>query len=177
MIIGSFPIGKFSDPSRRHEIRPHEFDFFFGGERNLLWKLLGDTFGAELRTKDAIVKLLTEKKIGVGDVVRSCVRNEGRASDKDLLEIEWNTDLIRDIRKKNIELLYFTSKTVERWFYRLFPEARDIQAITLISPSAQSVRALGSRSDFRDWRRKHPHTPAYAFILKTYKKAFLGAQD
>ena len=33
MIIGSFPSGKFTNPQRRYEIKPQEFDFFFGGEK------------------------------------------------------------------------------------------------------------------------------------------------
>lgn len=177
MIIGSFPIGKFSDPSRRHEIKEHEFEFFFGGERNLLWRLLGDTFGVKLAKKEDIIRLLTREKIGIGDVIHSCVRKDGRASDKDLLEIEWNTGLLDIIRNKKIEKVYFTSKTVERWFYRLFPEATDLRARTLISPSAQSVRALASRQDFRSWRKNNPQAKAYDFILKDYKKAFLAPLD
>lgn len=177
MIIGSFPIGKFSDPGRRHEIKEHEFDFFFGGERNLLWRLLGDTFGVKLTKKDDIVELLTKQKIGVGDVIHSCVRKGGRASDKDLQDIEWNLDLVRTLRKKQIKKIYFTSKTVERWFYRIFPEATDFEARTLISPSAQSVRSLFSREDYRVWRKKNPEAKAYDFILKDYKKAFLRPLD
>lgn len=174
MLIGSFPIGKFSDPARKHEIKASEFLFFFGGEKNLLWRLMGDTFGVELRTKKDIVKLLTREHIGVGDVIRSCVRREGRASDKDLLDIEWNTDLLAEIRTHNIEKLYFTSKGVERWFYRLFPGSRDIEAVTLISPSAQSARSLGRQEEFRIWRKENPELPVYQFILKSYQEAFLG---
>lgn len=177
MIIGSFPIGKFSDPSRRHEIKEHEIDFFFGGEKNLLWKLLADTFHVKLTDKRAIESFLRKEKIGVGDVIRSCVRNEGRASDKDLLDIEWNSDLIHDLRKNRIERLYFTSKTVERWFFRLFPDAGDIETFTLISPSAQSARALGGDAEFKSWRRKNPQARAYDYILKSYKKAFLRSED
>ncbi len=173
MLIGSFPIGKFSDPSRKHEIKENEIRFFFGGEKNLLWKLIGDTFGVKLKTKKDIVRLLTEKHIGVGDVIRSCVRREGRASDKDLLDIEWNTELLNIIRKNKIRKLYFTSRGVEKWFYRLFPDARDIEAITLISPSAQSARGLGGSVSFKIWRKKNPLTPTYEFILKSYQKAFL----
>lgn len=177
MIVGSFPIGKFSDPSRRHEILPHEILFFFGGERNLLWRLLGDTFGVELKTKSQIQKLLREKRIGIGDVIRSCVRREGRASDKDLLEIEWNTDLLGDIKRHKIRKLYFTSVGVERWFHQIFPEAKGLETVTLISPSAQSARALGARADFKAWRRKNPERPAYDFILKSYRKVFLHGED
>jgi G:T/U-mismatch repair DNA glycosylase len=177
MFIGSFPIGKFSHPGRAHEIKTNEILFFFGGEKNLLWRLVGDSFGVKLRTKEDIVSLLTEKHLGVGDVIRSCVRREGRASDKDLLEIEWNTDLLAEIRKHKIKRLYFTSKGVEKWFYRLFPEARDITAVTLISPSAQSARSLGGRDDFKAWRKKNPESPTYDFILKSYQKALFGPLD
>lgn len=157
---------------RKHEIKENDIDFFFGGEKNLLWRLIGDTFGVRLKTKKDIVRLLTEKHIGVGDVIQSCVRLEGRASDKDLLEIEWNTDLLKVIRNKRIQKLYFTSSGVEKWFYRLFPDARDIEAITLISPSAQSARALGGSEKFKIWRKRNPLSPTYEFILKSYQKAF-----
>jgi G:T/U-mismatch repair DNA glycosylase len=173
MLIGSFPIAKFSDPTRKQEIKGHEIDFFFGGEKNLLWRLIGDTFGVKLKNRKDIVKLLTEKHIGVGDVIRSCVRREGRSSDKDLQDIEWNTELLGLIRKNRIRKLYFTSRGVEKWFYRLFPEARDLEAITLISPSAQSARALGGTESYKKWRRNNPLTPTYDFILKSYQKAFL----
>lgn len=177
LIIGSFPIGKFSDPRRKHEIKENEFEFFFGGEKNLLWRLIVDTFGVKLNSREEIVKLLTKEHIGVGDVIHSCVRREGRASDKDLLDIEWNTGLIDIIRKQKIEKLYFTSKGVERWFYRLFPEAREIKAVTLISPSAQSARGLGGTESFKKWRKNNPLTPTYQFILKSYQRAFLRSQD
>ncbi|MFL5785308.1 MAG: hypothetical protein ACJ76H_11895 [Bacteriovoracaceae bacterium] len=178
MLIGSFPIGKFSDPKRKHEIKSHEIEFFFGGEKNLLWKLLGDTFNVPLKSKNDIVVFLTKQKLGVGDVIRSCVRREGKASDKDLLEIEWNMGLLDELRKKKIRKLYFTSKGVERWFYRLFPEAREMfEALVLISPSAQSARGLGGSVEFKKWRMKNPHKAAYEFILKKYKDAFLRSQD
>jgi G:T/U-mismatch repair DNA glycosylase len=178
MLIGSFPIGKFSDPRRKHEIKSHEIGFFFGGEKNLLWKLLGDTFGVSLKNKNDIVAFLKKQKLGVGDVIRSCVRRNGKASDKDLLEIEWNIELLDELHEKKIRRLYFTSKGVERWFYRLFPEARDeFEAIVLISPSAQSARGLGGSAEFKKWRKKNPNESAYQFILKSYKDAFLRSQD
>ncbi len=176
MIIGSFPIGKFSHPDRSHEIKDHEIRFFFGGEKNLLWKLIGDTFGRKLSSKKDIVELLTEKNIGIGDVIKSCVRQNGGGSDKDLLEIEWNKELLSVIKKHKIERVFFTGKGVEKWFLKLFPEAH-LEMITLVSPSAQSARALGKRPDFRAWRKKNPHTPVYEFILISYKKAFNCIQN
>ena len=171
MIIGSFPIGKFSHPGRKNEIKPHEIDFFFGGEKNLLWRLMGDTFEKKLKTKDAIVELLREKKLGIGDVIRSCKRHNGGGSDKDLLEIEWNTDLLSEIHKHKIKRVYFTGKGVEKWFRKLFPESA-LEMVNLISPSAQSARALGRNPDFIAWRRKNPTLPVYDFVLISYKKVF-----
>ena len=176
MIIGSFPIGKFSNPKRRFEIKDSEIDFFFGGATNLLWRLLGDTFHEKLNSKNDIVKFLKKNKIGIGDVISSCIRLEGKGSDIDLLEIEWNLSLLQDIRQHKIQRLYFTSRRVEKWFFRLFP-VTDIETITLISPSAQSSRSLWSNPSYQTWRKKNPNAPAYFFILKTYKKAFKHSYD
>lgn len=171
MIIGSFPIGKFTDPKRKSEIRPHELDFFFGGEKNLLWKLLGASVGKELRTKEEVIDYLEEKGLAVGDVIRSCRRKGGRASDSDLYDIEWNHDLLEIIRRNRIETVYFTSKKVQGWFNRLFPEAK-LQEILLISPSAQSVRSIVKTEGFLKWRRTHPQAPVRDYIFWVYSNIF-----
>jgi G:T/U-mismatch repair DNA glycosylase len=172
MIIGSFPIGKFSDPKRRSEIKSHEVDFFFGGEKNLLWKLLGEVFNLSVKTKEDVQSLLETQGLAVGDVIRSCFRKRGGASDTDLYNIEWNLDLLKIIRKYGIKKLYFTSKKVEVWFLLLFPDALDLERITLISPSGQSVRGLYKRPGFEAWVKKNPLEKKYLFILEDYKKKF-----
>jgi len=172
MIIGSFPIGKFTDPRRRHEIKQNEFDFFFGGEKNLLWKLLAEVFKTRLHSRSDIVKLLTRKGIAIGDVIRSCKRKNKGASDVDLYDIEWNQDLLNVLREHNIQKVFFTSKKVEVWFNKLFPDSKDLDKITLISPSAQSIRALPQRQDFKLWLKGHPQENKFVFILEDYKKKF-----
>ncbi len=172
MIIGTFTIGKFTDPKRKQEIKAHEFDFFFGGEKNLLWKLLGSVFNLPVKTREDIIKLLINNKLAIGDLILSCSRKNGGASDSDLYDIKWNEDLINVIRKNNISKLYFTSKKVENSFEKLFPDTDDLIKITLISPSAQSVRALTKRVDFSNWVKAHPSTPKFEFILLDYKRKF-----
>lgn len=172
MIIGSFPIGKFSDPKRRHEIKPHEFEFFFGGEKNLLWKLLADVFNLTFKNRDDIKKFLTSKGIAIGDVIISCRRKEGGGSDSDLYDIIWNEDLLEKIRAHKIRRVFFTSKKVESWFNRLFPESDDIEKITLISPSAQSVRSIPRRADYQEWLKENPNEKIYQFILSFYRSKF-----
>lgn len=172
MIIGSFPIAKFTDPKRASEIGPLDKDFFFGGEKNLLWKLLGDVFNMPVDTTPQIKALLKQKGLAIGDVIRSCVRKNGGASDSDLYDIEWNHELIKSIRKQQIQTLYFTSKKVELWFNKLFPETQDLVKVTLISPSAQSVRSLFTRTDFKQWVEDNPLLKKYEYILRDYRIKF-----
>lgn len=172
MIIGSFPIGKFSNPKRRHEIKDHELDFFFGGEKNLLWKFLGNVFSMPVKTPGQVKKLLRIHKLGIGDVIRSCKRKKGGASDTDLYDIEWNDELIEVIRQNKIKTLYFTSKKVESWFNKLFKETDDLNKISLISPSGQSIRSLTRREDFKHWRAKNPEASSIEFIQHDYYLKF-----
>lgn len=171
MIVGSFPIGKFSDPERRHEIKPHEFDFYFGGERNLLWKLIGDVYGEKFLSKDELINFLNRKGIAIGDVIKSCVRKEGRASDSDLLDIEWNIGLSKNLHFHNIHFVLFTSKQVMKWFNKLFPR-HDFKEFLLLSPSAQSARSIVRMDEYKLWKKKNPKCKTYEFLLNKYKGTF-----
>ncbi len=172
MIIGSFPIGKFSNPKRRSEIKEHEFNFFFGGEKNLLWKLLGHAFDMPVSTVDDLKKLLSKNKLAIGDVIKSCKRVDGGGSDSDLYDIEWNKNLLNVIRENDIRTLYFTSKKVEQWFNALFKETDDLEKVSLISPSGQSVRSITKRADFILWRKTHPEARTVDFIFDFYRMKF-----
>lgn len=172
MIIGSFPIGKFTNPKKRSEIKPHELDFFFGGERNLLWKLLGLCFDRELKTKKDVIQLLEDQGIGVGDVIKSCRRKNGGASDSDLYQIKWNEGLINVIRDNGIKKIFFTSRKVEGWFNKLFPDTADLEKVTLISPSGQSVRSLSRHPEYPAWEKVHRGEPKFNFVLNIYRLKF-----
>ena len=173
MIIGTFPIGKFTHPDRRPEIKPHEMDFFFGGEKNLLWKLLGDVFNRPVHNKCQAIELLEQEGIAMGDLIRACRRKGGGGSDSALYDIDWNVDLIQSIRSHQIPKIYFTSKKVESWFLKLFPDTDDLEKITLISPSAQSQRALYHDDEYLKWKLSHSDEKSYEYILKNYRAKFL----
>jgi hypothetical protein len=53
-IIGSFPIEKFTRLDMNKEIKPNEINFFYGGEKNRLWKILSQVFKTTLSSKDLI---------------------------------------------------------------------------------------------------------------------------
>lgn len=173
MLIGSFPIAKFTDPKRKHEIKKHEFDFFFGGEKNLLWKLLGEVFNRPVKTLNQVIRLLETEGIAIGDVIKSCRRREGGSSDSALYDIEWNVKLLTIIRLNNINKLYFTSKKVESWFNKLFPETADLRKETLISPSGQSVRSLSRLDDYLKWKKSNKREKSFKYILTIYKQKFV----
>ncbi|MFP5384915.1 MAG: hypothetical protein ACLGHN_02465 [Bacteriovoracia bacterium] len=172
MIIGSFPIGKFSDPSRKHEIKKHEFDFFFGGEKNLLWKILAEIYDVKFNNSEDIRSFLQKKGIALGDVIISCRRKNGGGSDSDLYDIQWNKDLLNHIDRHGIKTIFFTSKKVKDWFNKLFPESQHLEKVTLISPSGQSVRSLYRRDDYQEWIAKYPHKSKYDFIVADYRQKF-----
>lgn len=172
MIVGSFPIGKFSNPKRRQEIKPHEYDFFFGGEKNLLWKLLGEVFHRKIKSKKDIIDMLEDEGLAIGDVIKSCKRKNGGGSDADLYDIEWNEDLLSIIRQNKIKKIYFTGKKVEAWFGRLFKNTEDLSLHSLISPSAQSLRSLPRREDFQLWLKKCRDRSKMDFILEQYRREF-----
>ncbi|MCM2351320.1 MAG: hypothetical protein NDI69_14960 [Bacteriovoracaceae bacterium] len=173
MLIGSFPIAKFTDPKRKHEIKEHEFDFFFGGEKNLLWKLLGEVFNRPVKTLNQIIRLLESEGIALGDVIKSCRRSEGSSSDSALYDIEWNAKLLTIIRLHNIKQVYFTSKKVESWFNKLFPATADLRKETLISPSGQSVRSLSQLEDYLEWKKSNKSEKSFKYILTIYKQKFV----
>lgn len=172
MIIGTFPIGKFTHPERRHEIRENEMDFFFGGQTNLLWKLLAAAFREDLSSPQTIKKFLKLKQMGIGDLIISCRRKNGSAADTDLFDIEWNVDLLKKIDHRGIKTVYFTGKKVEDWFQKLFPETSHLKKISLISPSAQIFRSLPKREDYQLWRKKFPDEPSLTFLVNDYREKF-----
>lgn len=146
LIIGSFPIGKFTDPKRRHEIKEHEIDFYYGGECNHLWKILAQIFDRDLSSKEKIIAFLEDEKISMGDVIKSCRRKNGGASDSDLFDIEWNKDLHDIILKNHFKRLYFTSKKVYHWYLKHIAKEigskEGVEEIVLPSPSGSGVRTI-----------------------------------
>jgi len=174
MIIGTFPIGKFTNPKRRHEIKEHEFDFYYGGEMNHLWKVLALTFNTELSNKEQIVSFLEKEKIAMADVIESCQREDGRADDSKLKNIKWNTELHQSIIQNKIKSLYFTSKQVEKWFHRHIGSVEGVKETVLVSPSGSGLRSIGRNQDFKDWQAQKPGRTATEYRIYAYKRDFFG---
>jgi G:T/U-mismatch repair DNA glycosylase len=179
LIIGSFPIGKFSHPDRKHEIKKHEFDFYYGGEGNQLWKLLAKVFETDLTTKKQIVTFVEAHHISLADVIRSCKRKNGSGNDADLFDIEWNTGLRNFILENHFKRLYFTSKKVYHWYCSHIGRIEGKGApeeIILLSPSANGLRSIPRMKEFIEYKNKIKNkdiSPAL-YRERMYKKYFTG---
>lgn len=173
LIVGSFPIGKFTNPKRKSEILPNEIDFFYGGEKNRLWRLIGDCYSLNLNSKEKIQTLLETKKIGVADVIYSCVRVENRADDKALTEIEFNPEIQEIIKIKSLKKILFTSKQVCIWFHQNWKTPENIEEVILPSPSGQGPRGIGKTEKYKEWKKQNPSLKVYEYCLEEYKKVFV----
>lgn len=173
MIIGSFPIGKFTNPSRRNEINIEtEIDFYYGGSKNKLWELIGTCFNRELKSKKAVIDFLNEENIAVADVIKSCRRVKGSALDKDLKEIGWNLELKKLINEKSIKRLLFTSKLVKTWFEKHIGELEKADFVILPSPSPASMISLARTHEFKKWLDTHPGKRPSDYRQWLYRQIF-----
>lgn len=176
LIIGTFPIRKFT-ARLMSEIKPHEIDFHYGGEGNQLWKLLGASFELELTSKEAIQSFLEKQKLGVGDLIRSCRRKNQSSLDKDLYDIEWNTNLIELIQKHEIKNLYFTGKGVRQWFDRYILKPANFkpncELITLLTPASTGARAIGNMEEYKRYKDANPLASTFDFRLEFYRSLFI----
>ena len=173
MIIGSFPIGKFTNPERASEIdHEKEIMFFYGGAKNKLWQMIGTCYDVPMNTVDEIKNLLTSEGIGVADVVKSCCRINGSALDKDLKEIEWNKDLLNLLRENQIEELIFTSKVVRNWFEKHIGSISEFKETVLISPSGAAMISVAASPAYKAWSLENPDKRPMDYRALCYKEVF-----
>lgn len=128
LIVGSFP-GKESTQEKRQD------DWFYGANRNQFWKLLENVYKLELKTKDDKKNLFDKAKIGITDIIESCVRKENSNSDSNLINKVYNSKLTEIIKSNPIEKILFTSKGVNKEFCQHFIFPENVSLITLPSPS------------------------------------------
>lgn len=154
IIIGNFPIGKFSNPKRSHERKESEMDFYYGGSANRLWHLIGTCFNEDLTSKEKITKFLRKNEIGMADIILSCRRIKGSALDSALYDKTYNIQIRDILRKRKIEELIFTSKHVYQEFRKYIGLFPDIKHTVLISPSPNAVRGLVKNQEFFGLKEK-----------------------
>lgn len=152
-------------------------------------------------TKEEIKKrkdFLISNNIGVCDIVNTCKREKVDASDIGMSDIELR-DILGYLKKfKAIETIIFTggnSKNGPEYFLRqilkkeniefkqvskeipkvhsFIFDNRDIQTISLTSPSNAANRFIGSNSFYKEQKKINPNYTTFDFRVEQYKKVFL----
>lgn len=172
LIVGNFPIGKFSNPARFHEQKEGEMDFYYGGAANRLWSLLGASFNVELDDIKSIKTFLEDHHFALADILLSCRRLNGSALDTALYDKTYNYELKNIIEDKNFKELIFTSKHVYREFKKHIGKFPDKKHIVLISPSPTAARGLARNKEYLALREQNPHFTIQEFRLMKYRQVF-----
>lgn len=172
MIIGNFPIGKFSNPERFHEVKDGDIPFYYGGSTNRLWSLIGLCFDLKLDNKKKIQDFLSEHKIGVADILLSCRRVNGSALDSALYDKTYNKGLAGLIEKKGIVELIFTSKHVHQEFKKHIGKFPELTHTVLVSPSPNAVRGLVKNKEYLALKKKHSELSVVDFRIRKYREVF-----
>ena len=135
LILGSFPCKK----STQSKIPD---DWYYGSSKNQFWRILEEVYGRELSSKHSKQDLFKEKRIAITDVVLNCIRENNNSTDKNLVNIEYNTEVIEQIINNNqILKIYFTGKGVLKQFKEhIYDSLSDIDGIKLIAlPSPSPI--------------------------------------
>jgi G:T/U-mismatch repair DNA glycosylase len=172
LIVGNFPIGKFSNPARFHERKSGEVDFYYGGATNKLWRLLSKCFGRPLTNIKEIKSFLKDHHFALADILLSCRRMNGSALDTALYDKTYNTDLRKMIEKENFEELLFTSRHVYTQFRKHIGKFPHIKQTILISPSPTAVRGLVKNKEYLELKKKNRDLSIEEFRLMKYKQIF-----
>lgn len=172
LILGSFPIAKFTCDEKRNKIKTNEINFYYGGMGNCFWPLLSKIFQRNLSSLKEISSFLDDEGFAIADIVKSCCRKNGGSSDSDLKSIVWNELLLTKIQSQKIEIIFFTSKWVETNFKRHIHPGYTGKCVTLLSPSKSFFRSIGRDQNFKNWKINNPTLGAKEYREKCYQEVF-----
>lgn len=201
LIVGTLPPPRFTT----RELKEGDVDFCYGSRDGQLWRILDSIFDLNLKyesTEAAVLQrkqFLTERGIGICDVVESARRKKVDASDFGMLEVELR-DLINILQNHpKIDTLLFTggnSKNGPEYFFRKvlkrynipyelvsdtvprihqfrLPDAsRLIKTVSLTAPSGAANRAVGSLAEYKKMKDESPELTTVDFRIRQYKPYF-----
>jgi G:T/U-mismatch repair DNA glycosylase len=160
LVLGSFPCYNGSGYG----------DFFYSGSgRNHFWPLLSELSGlpaGNVREKKAIC---VKHHIALSDVALKVKRRQGNCSDSNLEIIEYNRQGIHRCLAAGARQIFFTSRFVQKHFYRIFPGIA-IPSALLLSPSPAANRHIGGLEDYKKMLKKKEVNDVYGYRLRQYRE-------
>lgn len=199
LIVGTLPPPRFYNG----HLKNGDVDFCYGSIDGLLWKILNEIFDLQLEfdTTDYAIQqrkdFLSKRKIGICDIVDSCMRENIDASDVGMRNIKLR-DLLYYLKKtpKVHTLLltggnskngpeYHLRNQLKEYQKRLTPvetghpkihcfefENRTIKVVSLIAPSGSANRAIGSNPLYKLKKQANPKYTTTDFRIEQYRKFF-----
>lgn len=165
LILGSFPCFNGTDYG----------DWFYSGSgRNFFWPLLGEVYGMPVATRNEKQALCEQAGIALTDVALKVRRKKGDCSDANLDVIEYNYDSIAKCLAAGVEKVFFTSRFVERVFYRLFPDTT-LPANLVPSPSPAANRHIGGLDEYRALLEAGKVSSVYEYRVMKYRTLLAGS--
>ncbi|MCX6112315.1 MAG: hypothetical protein NTY22_03380 [Proteobacteria bacterium] len=169
LILGSFPPREFTQSKKISKET-----WFYGSPKNDFWRILEIIYRKDLKLKKDKKDLLKKIKTGMGDIIIQCNRMDNNNSDQNLTDIKYNSKLMDIIKSGKIKNIYFTSRYVEKGFYKIIskiiknePDEEDndivkyfaikdssgkIKTITLLSPSRSINRFIAGLKKYKEFK-------------------------
>jgi G:T/U-mismatch repair DNA glycosylase len=203
--LDQYPIDPASEKLIVGTIHPHTHEkfiipFFYGNVISL-WSIFSDAFPDELKkpvTLEGVLQFLKNHRISMSDTILVCERKKPTALDEDLIPLELNTGIIEQIRRSNIQEIFFTSGFGKNGAFRLFYEkilglkittqikqdrqlvldksilGRPVKLIILYSPSGASNVGISQTKQYRESKDSFSKSsrPVYDFKVQYYRHMF-----
>jgi G:T/U-mismatch repair DNA glycosylase len=200
LIVGTIPPPRFSTG----DIDQSDVDFSYGSRFGLLWPILERIFDVNLayentaRAIDQRKQLLVRNRIGICDMVESCVRDRMDASDLGMKEIRLRNLKAILQRHKEVDMLLFmggNSKNGPEYLFKRHArekdlnlilkksesprinqfdlEGRNIQCVSLISPSSAANRSIGGHPVYKSKKSQDKSYTTLDFRFEQYHPFFV----
>lgn len=199
LIVGTLPPPRFSQGL----LLERDVNFCYGSRNGQLWPILDLIFDLNLKYETTEIAIqqrkefLTERQIGICDIVENCKREKIDASDLGMQQVRLR-NLIGYLKEHTtVDTLLFTggnSKNGPEYFFRkhlkeydiilqlvsneiprihnFHLDSRIIKTISLMAPSGSANRAVGSNSEYKRLKQQNPKFNTLDFRVLQYKKYF-----
>ena len=199
LIVGTLPPPRFS----QGQLLERDVNFCYGSRNGQLWPILDSIFDLNLKYETTEIAIqqrkefLTERQIGICDIVENCKREKIDASDLGMQQVRLR-NLIGYLKEHTtVDTLLFTggnSKNGPEYFFRkhlkeydiklqivsneiprihnFHLDSRIIKTISLMAPSGSANRAVGSNSEYKRLKKLNPKFNTIDFRVLQYQNFF-----
>lgn len=183
LIIGTIPPFRFCEANPK--LRKDDVFFYYGSDENSFWDLIGEAINKKFTKTNSDFSINERKealrslKMGITDIVKTCIHENGESSDSKLKNIKKKDIDVLLKANPQIDTLIYTSEFVKKLmnekfetYHTLTPDQPKLQSVKikektykvhiLYSPSRSALRNMGT-----DGKQKR---------LEQYKTVFQGIE-